>query len=202
MRGRHERPNDSVTKRLRRRVRRGDYVTMKTVFSPFNAAMLSAALTVGVITAAGATSIGPHAARCESGQASVIVHVSGFRARTGTLRVQLYAANARTYLERRQYLQRIDLPVTAAGDMPVCVPVPSAGRYVVSIRHDENGNGSSDRSDGGGFSGNPRVSAWDMMFRRKPPLDRVSFAVAAAPVRVNVTVNYLNGSRFEPVAPR
>jgi uncharacterized protein (DUF2141 family) len=183
-------------------MRRGEYVTMKTVFSPMKATMMSVALAAGIITVAGATTIGPHAARCESGQPSVIANVSGFRARTGTLRVQLYAANARTYLERRQYLQRIDLPVTASGDMAVCVPVPAAGRYVISIRHDQNGNGSSDRSDGGGFSGNPRVSALDMVFRRKPPLERVSFAVAVAPVRVNVTVNYLNGTRFEPVAPR
>lgn len=168
---------------------------MKSVASLALVAALSAALAVP----ASATAIGPHAARCENGEASVIVNVSGFRARTGTIRVQLYASNQRTYLERRQWLVRVDLPVSRAGDMPICVPVTSAGRYLVSVRHDVNGNGDSDRSDGGGFSGNPNVSVLDMVFRRKPNLNRISFNVDNAPVRVNVVLNYVNGTRFEPV---
>lgn len=160
----------------------------------------AAALAAGVASPASATAIGPHAARCESGEASVVVNVTGFRARTGNVRVQLYAANPRTYLERRQWLVRVDLPVSRAGDMPICMPVTAAGRYLVSVRHDVNGNGDSDRSDGGGFSGNPSVSVFDMVLRRKPSLSRISFDVAAAPVRVNVILNYVNGTRFEPVS--
>ena len=153
----------------------------------------------GVATPA-AASIGPHAARCDAGESSVIVNVTGFRERTGTVRVQLYAANQRTYLERRQWLVRVDLPVSRSGDMPICVPVTTPGRYLVSVRHDSNGNGDSDRRDGGGFSGNPDVSVLDMVLRRKPNLNRISFNVAAVPVRVNVVLNYVNGSSFEPVA--
>jgi|JI7StandDraft_1071085.scaffolds.fasta_scaffold105087_2 uncharacterized protein (DUF2141 family) len=160
---------------------------------------LVAALAAGAAMPASATAIGPHAARCESGAASVIVNVTGFRVRTGSLRVQIYASNQRTYLERRQWLTRVDLPVTRSGDMPVCMPVSAAGRYLVSVRHDVNGNGDSDRSDGGGFSGNPNVSVLDMVFRRKPNLNRISFTVADEPVRVNVVLNYVNGTRFEPV---
>ena len=150
-------------------------------------------------TAANAA-IGPHAARCAAGEASVVVNVTGFRVRTGTVRVQLYAANPRTFLERRQYLVRVDLPVTRSGDMPVCVPVAAAGRYAVSVRHDANANGRSDRSDGGGFSGNPDVNLIDLALRRKPSLARVGFSVASEPVRINVVLNYVNGSSFEPVS--
>lgn len=160
---------------------------------------LSAALAAGAAVPASATAIGPHAARCESGEASVIVNVTGFRVRTGNVRVQLYASNPRTYLERRQWLVRVDMPVSRSGDMPICVPVTNAGRYLVSVRHDVNGNGDSDRSDGGGFSGNPNVSVLDMVFRRKPNINRISFNVDNAPVRVNVVLNYVNGTRFEPV---
>ncbi len=149
-----------------------------------------------------AATIGPHAAHCDAGEASVIVNVTGFRTRTGTVRVQLYLADPRTFLERGRYLVRVDLPVARAGDMPVCLPVTAAGRYAVSVRHDANGNGSSDRSDGGGFSGNPSVSLFDLALKRKPSLSRVAFAVAAAPARVNVILNYVNGTRFGPVAPR
>ena len=170
---------------------------MKTKFVASLA--LTAALALGPAVPASATAIGPHAARCESGQASVIVNVTGFRVRTGNVRVQLYASNPRTYLERRQWLVRVDLPVTRAGDMPVCLPVTATGRYLVSVRHDVNGNGDSDRSDGGGFSGNPDVSVLDMILRRKPNINRISFSVDNAPVRVNVVLNYVNGTRFEPV---
>ncbi|MFM6854804.1 MAG: DUF2141 domain-containing protein [Sphingopyxis sp.] len=149
---------------------------------------------------ADATPVGPHAARCAAGQASVVVNVTGFRVRTGTVRVQLYAANPSTFLERGQYLARVDVPVTRTGDMPVCVPVTAAGRYAVSVRHDANGNDRSDRSDGGGFSGNPDVSLMDMLFKRKPSLARVGFNVAAAPVQVNVVLNYVQGGSFRPVA--
>lgn len=157
------------------------------------------AISSGLTTSAAAT-LGPHAARCDSGQASVIVNVTGFRERTGNVRVQLYAANPRTFLERRQWLQRVDLPVTRSGDMPICVPVSTVGRYAISVRHDANGNGDNDRSDGGGFSGNPDVSLLDLALRRKPSLARVGFDVGTAPVRINVVLNYVQGTRFEPIA--
>lgn len=169
----------------------------KFVSAIATATVLSTSLTG--ISAANAA-IGPHAARCAADQAAVVVNVTGFRSRTGTLRVQLYAANPRTFLERRQYLVRVDLPVSRSGDMPVCVPVTAAGRYAISVRHDANGNGRADRSDGGGFSGNPDVSLLDVALRRKPSLARVGFNVASAPVRVNVILNYVNGSSFEPVS--
>ena len=129
----------------------------------------------------------------------MIVNVTGFRERTGRLRVQLYAANPRTFLERGAYLVRVDIPVTRSGDMPVCVPVSQPGRYAVSVRHDANGDGHSDRSDGGGFSGNPSVSLMDLVLKRKPSLSRVAFAVADAPVRVNVVLNYVSGMSVRPV---
>jgi uncharacterized protein (DUF2141 family) len=167
----------------------------------FVSAAIATGLVAGSLACASpaAAAIGPHAARCAAGEASVVVNVTGFRARTGSLRVQLYAANPRTFLERRQYLVRVDLPVTRSGDMPVCVPVTAAGRYAISVRHDANGNGRSDRSDGGGFSGNPDVSVIDLALRRKPSLARVGFNVGADPVRVNVVLNYVNGSSFEPI---
>ncbi|MCU0728778.1 MAG: DUF2141 domain-containing protein [Sphingopyxis sp.] len=169
-------------------------------FSPLRAALAAAgagALITGTVVAA--NTLGPHAARCDSGSASVIVNVTGFRERTGTVRVQLYAANPRTFLERRAWLQRVDVPVTRSGDMPICVPVSAPGRYAISVRHDANGNGSSDRSDGGGFSGNPDVSLLDMALRRKPSLDRVGFNVGSTPVRTNVILNYVQGTRFDPL---
>jgi len=147
-----------------------------------------------------AAAIGPHAARCNAGETAVVVNVTGFRERTGTLRVQIYEANSRTFLERGQYLARVELPVTRSGDMAVCMPVEAAGRYAVMVRHDANGNGRSDRSDGGGFSGNPNVSLLDMALKRKPSMSRVAFEVGERPARINVVLNYVSGTTFRPVS--
>lgn len=166
----------------------------------FAAAALVALASPMLIAPAAATPIGPHAALCESGARSVTVRVTGFRARTGILRVQLYAAVPGTFLERGRYLARVELPATGAGDMDVCLPVSAAGSYAVMVRHDANGNGSSDRSDGAGFSGNPRVSLIDLALRRKPPLERVAFAVGATNVTQRVVLNYVQGTRFGPIA--
>lgn len=163
-------------------------------------ALAAAVLAMALPQAAAQATVGPHASVCDNGSRSVTVRVTGFRARTGQVRVQLYAANPATFLERGQYLQRVDVPLTASGDMDVCVPVPAAGRYAVSVRHDANGNGRSDRADGGGFSGNPQVSLLDMALRRKPSLERVGFAVSNGNVRQSVVLNYVQGTSFRPIA--
>lgn len=135
---------------------------------------------------------------CENNISAVLVDVSGFKARTGTLRVQLYAAD-NNYLEKRQWLERIDVPISRSGSTKVCVPVKRAGHYVVSVRHDLNGNGKSDRSDGGGLSGNPDMKLMDFISKRKPRLSDVSFAVGATTKHLPVTLNYVRGLSFQPV---
>ena len=148
---------------------------------------------------ADATTLGPQPGICDRGETGVLVRVTGFRVRAGRLRVQLYAANPRTFLERGAWLQRIDVPVTASGDMNVCVPVAAEGRYAISVRHDANSNGDNDRADGGGFSGNPPVSLFDLALRRRPSLARVAFPVGAATAHTTVVLNYVQGTRFEPI---
>ncbi|NJS14477.1 MAG: DUF2141 domain-containing protein [Sphingopyxis sp.] len=168
---------------------------------------VSVAATVGLVSAlalalplaAQATTLGPAAKRCDANDSAVLVEVGGFKARTGTLRVQIYTANAKTYLEKKQWLDRVEVPVAKTGAMRVCLPVTRPGNYVVAVRHDINGNGKSDRSDGGGLSGNPDMKLSDFIFKRKPPLASTSFAVATSTRRVPVTLNYVNGLSFDPV---
>lgn len=142
--------------------------------------------------------LGPAAARCAADDSAVLVNVTGLRTRTGRLRVQLYASNAR-YLEKDAYLARVDVAVPASGPAQVCVPVSRAGRYVVSVRHDVNGNGRTDMRDGGGFSGNPRLSLTDVITKRKPGLTRVTFEVGATTREINVVLNYVRGTSVAPV---
>jgi uncharacterized protein (DUF2141 family) len=161
---------------------------------------LLGASALAVPLAAQATTLGPAAARCDANASAVLVEVAGFKARSGTLRVQIYAANAKTYLEKKQWLERVEVPVAKSGAMRVCLPVSKPGSYVVSVRHDLNGNGKSDRSDGGGLSGNPDMALSDFIFKRKPKLAATSFAVGESTRRVPVTLNYINGLSFDPVS--
>ena len=151
---------------------------------------------IAPVAAQGAT-LGPAAALCNSNATAVLVDVRGFKARTGTLRVQIYNAD-KSYLEKRKWLERVDVPVRN-GAVQVCVPVKGPGNYVVSVRHDINGNGKSDKSDGGGLSGNPDMKLTDFIFKRKPKLAQVSFAVGGTTKRVPITLNYVNGLSFDPV---
>jgi uncharacterized protein (DUF2141 family) len=163
---------------------------MLKVPGPPKFATLVAIAAFGTPFAAAATPLGPQAGVCENNGPAVLVNIEGFKARTGSVRVQLYVANAATFLEKGKWISRVDVPVSASGPIAVCVPVPKAGNYAVSVRHDLNGNGKGDMHDGGGFSGNPKVSVWDYVFGRKPNIDKVQFAVSGNTRQVEVTLRY------------
>jgi uncharacterized protein (DUF2141 family) len=168
---------------------------------------LSAALTLGlafgeaaVLPGAGhAAPIGLFAGVCEAGQPAMLVHVTGFRARTGLLRVQSYGGDPDHYFDKGSYLRRVEVRVPPAGAADVCLPVPGPGRYAVSVRHDLDGSGRTDRADGGGMSGNPHLSLIDLMLKRKPSPDQVAVEVGHGVRVVPVTLNYLQGGSFTPV---
>lgn len=168
----------------------------RTVVAPLVAPLLALGAAVAPATA---QAIGPHAGSCARNDAAVLVHVEGLKARTGMLRVQLYEANPKTFLEKRQYVERIELAVPRSGPLDVCVAVPKPGNYALYVRHDANGSGKSDRSDGGGFSGNPRVSLTDLAFKRKPDLAKTQFAVGNATREIRVVLNYVQGLSFKPL---
>jgi uncharacterized protein (DUF2141 family) len=126
----------------------------------------------------------------------VLVNVSGFKARSGELRVQLYGSNPADFLESGKKLRRIDVPVTQSGPMRVCVAVPGPGTYAIAVRHDLDGNGKSGWNDGGGFSRNPEIS----LTRLKPKHNQVAFAVGNDVKPVDVVLNYRHGLSIGPVA--
>jgi uncharacterized protein (DUF2141 family) len=144
-----------------------------------------------------AQAMGPDAAACRagSGQPAVLVNVNGFKAHTGSVRVNVYGSDPARFLERGQYVRQINVPVTRAGTMPICVALPSAGRYAVAVRHDANGSGSSDWNDGGGFSRNPRVT----LVNRRPRYENVAINVGRGVVPVNITLLYRFGFTVRPV---
>lgn len=144
--------------------------------------------------------LGPHAAACEAGKPALLVRVIGLKSRKGLLRVQLYGGAPERFLEKGAWIERIDAKLPAAGPIEVCLPVAKAGTYAVSVRHDINGSGKSDMSDGGGLSGNPRVSLFDIALKRKPSPAKISIAVGDGVRTIPIVMNYVQGGAFKPVS--
>lgn len=160
--------------------------------------LIIAATALLASASADAEPMSANAADCPAGTDHyILVHTTGFKSRSGTLRIQLYGGDPDRYFEKRAYLERIEVPTARADE--VCIAVPKAGLYALSVRHDLNGNGKSDLEDGGGISGNPDLSLIDLFTRRKPPAAKVQFRVGDSPARVNILLNYVQGGSFKPL---
>ena len=143
--------------------------------------------------------IGPDAARCAAGGGpAMLVNVTGLKDRGGTVRVRSFGGSPNNYFNKKRALQRTEIATPASGPVRICMPVPSQGWYAVDVRHDVNGNGDTDRADGGGASGNPPVSLFDILFSRKPPAEKVRVWVGPGVTTVPVTMLYLRGGAFRP----
>lgn len=163
---------------------------MSKLFPIFTAAA------VLLVAPAGATAVGPDAARCDAGAAgdALLVNITGLKSRSGTVRVQLYGASPADFLAKGKKLRRIEVPVSASA-MDVCVALPSPGRYAVAVRHDADANRQSGWNDGGGFSRNPKVKLTNL----KPRHSQVAFDVTAGIHRVPIVMQYRHGLSIGPV---
>lgn len=151
------------------------------------------------LSAAGAAVLGPHAEDCDGARPAMLVKIEGLKSRSGILRVQTYGGDPARYFDKGTYLERVQVRVPATGPIEVCMPVPKPGFYAVSVRHDANGNGSADlRNDGGGFSGNPNISLFDAIFKRKPAPAEVQVRVSGL-AQVPVVLNYVRGTSVGPI---
>ena len=144
--------------------------------------------------------IGPDAAKCTAGSThpAMLVIVEGFKARTGTVRVRTFGGSPSTYFDKKKTLLRTEVPTPREGRVAICMPVDRPGVYAVDVRHDVDGKGKTDRSDGGGTSGNPHLSLFDVILSRKPDPKAVQFTVGAGTTMVPVTLMYLQGGSFKP----
>lgn len=151
------------------------------------AAVVAALALAPAAVAAQASLLGLDAAACgaRARGTAILVSVEGLRARMGSIRVSLYANDEAAFLARGRSLRRVDVPVSGAGPMAVCIAAPGPGRYAVAVRHDENGNGRTDLADGGGFSRNPPLSLLS-----RPRLEEVAIDVARGVNRIQVRIVY------------
>ena len=126
-------------------------------------------------------------ALCRGSGPAVTVTVSGIKSSSGRMRVQLYRASKRDWLEKGRWIHRIEAPARA-GSMTFCMPVPEAGSYGIAIRHDVNGNGSTDLTqDGGGVSNNPSINIFNL---GKPSYDKAAFEVSGTR-SISIAMRYM-----------
>ena len=154
---------------------------------------------------ASSPSLGVAEGRCradENGPA-FLVNIDGLRDRTGWIKVEVYPANEQDFLVDDNILvsagktfRRVEMTLPATGRPQVCVRLPGAGTYAVSVLHDRNRDHRfSISQDGVGFAGNPHLG-----FSR-PSAAAASARAGAGPTPIAVTMNYRHGLiGFGPLA--
>jgi uncharacterized protein (DUF2141 family) len=142
-------------------------------------------------------SLGKAEAACranETGPALLITAV-GLKDRKGLLRAELYPNNDNDFLEDDAVLvnagktfRRVDLALTASNDPTLCMRVPAAGKYTLSLLHDRDRNLKFGfTSDGIGFSNNPKLA------RSKPKAASAAITASSGITRITIRMNYRTG---------
>ena len=125
---------------------------------------------------------------CQGAGPAVLLSVTSIKAGTGIIRAQLYYATAEDWLASGRWLHRIEMPARA-GTMSICMPVPAAGDYAIAVRHDVNGNGSTDIStDGGAMSNNPSINIFNL---GRPSVNRTRFTIGRQVLPMTIRMRYL-----------
>ena len=159
--------------------------------SPFRATVAALGLAALVLACPAAAQyrqkIANDASNCASGPA-VRITVTGIKASSGGMRVQLYRGTKQDWLESGRWLKRIEAPARA-GTMSFCMPVPEAGTYGIAVRHDINGNDETDLTrDGGGMSNNPSINIFNL---GKPSYTKTAFRVGNEVKAITIHMRYL-----------
>lgn len=147
--------------------------------------------------------LGKAEGQCRSGESgpAFLVDVKGLKDRTGNLKVEVYPANDRDFLEDDNKLvnagktfRRVEIPVPGATTPRVCIRVPSAGRYAVTVLHDRDRDRKFNwRRDGIGFASNPRLGF------SKPKASQATASAGSRPTAVEIVMNYQRGLSMRPL---
>jgi uncharacterized protein (DUF2141 family) len=147
--------------------------------------------------------LGTAEGRCRSDESgpSFLVNVEGLKDRSGKLKLEVYPANDADFLEDDNILisagktfRRVEKIVPASGAVRLCVRVPAAGSYAVSLLHDRDGNRKFGwRIDGIGFAGNPRLG-WS-----KPAASAATAVARSGPTQIEIVMNYRRGLAMRPI---
>ncbi len=160
------------------------------------------AVVLASATLASSPMLGKAEGACREGETgpAILVEAVGLKDREGLLRLELYPARDGDFLGDDNLLiaagktfARVDMPVPKNGAARLCIRVPRAGNYALSLLHDRNSNLKFDLSnDGIGFPGNPRLG-WS-----KPKAAVATVTAGAGLTRIAIRLNYRHGLFMRP----
>lgn len=135
--------------------------------------------------------IGNDMSRCAAGKGPAIrLDVTGLASSEGNLFVRTYYARSGDWLKSRRYIHRIETR-PRKGTTTVCIPLPAAGDYAITVQHDVNGNRDTDLSiDGAGISNNPKFGSFLGVIPRPPGVDKARFSAGPGVTRMSIAVQY------------
>lgn len=151
--------------------------------------------------------LGTAEAHCADGAPgpSLLVEIAGLKDRRGRVKLEVYPANDRDFLQDDNILvsqgktfRRVEAPVSRIGPMQLCVRLPAPGRYALAVLHDRDSNRKFGLSiDGVGFGGNPKLGL------AKPKAEAATIVAGPGRTQQRVVLNYRRGLlAFGPVASR
>ena len=150
--------------------------------------------------------LGKAEGRCRPGEPgpALLVAVQGLKDREGKLKLEVYPANDSDFLQDDNVLvgqgkvfRRVEVPVPDSGPVELCIRVPAAGTYSVSLLHDRDGNRKFGWTiDGIGFAGNPKLG-W-----RKPKASAAEVVAGTGLTRLQIDLNYRHGLGVAPLRKR
>ena len=120
---------------------------------------------------------------------ALLVKLAGLKNRTGEVRVRAFGGDPATYFDKRHVTAAVYKTPPASGPVEYCLGV-RPGLYAVDVRQDVNGDGKTSAVDGVGASGNPQLSLFDVILKRRPPAAQVQVRVAQGVTVVPITVRY------------
>lgn len=150
-----------------------------------------------------APSLGVAEARCRPNEPgpAIVVDVAGLKDRQGRLKLEAYPSNDADFLADDNVLimagkvfRRVERPVSAAGEVQLCIRVPAPGSYSLSLLHDRNADRRfSLSSDGIGFPNDPKLG----LSRPRAAATRV--VAGRGLTRIRIVMNYRRGLSFGPL---
>jgi uncharacterized protein (DUF2141 family) len=151
-----------------------------------------------------AQALGPDAAACAPGsrETAVLLTIDGLKNRDGNVRVELWPGNEGDFMRNHHELvaegkayNRVTVSPPATGPVRVCVRLPGPGTYALGAFHSPSGQRKFNfRDDGATFTRNPSVGV------RRPRASEVAVTYGSGLNTESVTLNYLRGLGFRPIA--